>query len=318
MLLKYTEDDIGRRIDVVVSEREGITRSAAARLIEEGFVTKRGGAIAKNYRLRAGDEIDIEFPEAAPSCVTAEEIPLDIIYEDDSIIVVNKPVGMVVHPAPGNYTGTLVNALLAHCRDSLSGIGGEQRPGIIHRIDKDTGGLLVVAKNDEAHLFLSEQIKMHRIERIYHAIATGNLKEDRGTINLPIGRHPVDRKRMAVIKDTTGGGVKARSAVTHYEVIERFGAFTYLRLRLETGRTHQIRVHLSSLGHPLVGDLVYGGGKTAFEKKHSRLLSGQCLYAKELHFLHPKTGEQLHFEGELPDNFTALLDLLRKTYQYGY
>lgn len=314
MLLKPNEADVGRRVDVVLTERAGLTRSAAARLVEEGHVVVNGRPVAKNYRLRAGDEISLEIPEPQPLAAEPEAIALDIVYEDDSIIVVNKPSGMVVHPAPGNHGGTLVNALLAHCGDSLSGIGGARRPGIVHRIDKDTGGLLVVAKNDAAHLFLSEQLKAHKIERVYHAIATGNIKEDRGTIDAPVGRHPVDRKRMAVIRTP---GVKARPAVTHYEVLERFGAFTYLRLRLETGRTHQIRVHLSSAGHPLMGDTVYGGGRTPFEKRHARLLSGQCLFAKELRLIHPKTRAPLCFVCELPEAFSEILALLRKTYASG-
>lgn len=314
MLLRYNDEDAGKRIDTVISEREGITRSAAARLTEDGNVTVGGKQVQKNYKIRAGDIIEIIYPLPVASKAQPEDIALDIIYEDDSIIVVNKPSGMVVHPAAGNHNGTLVNALLAHCGASLSGIGGEIRPGIVHRIDKDTGGLLVVAKNDAAHVFLASQLKEHNIERVYHAIAAGNFKEDSGTVNAPIGRHPVDRKRMAVIKDTTNGAAKkSRSAITHYEVIERFGSFTYLKLKLETGRTHQIRVHMAYIGHPLMGDTVYGGGNTPFEKRHAKLLCGQCLHAKELHFIHPVTREPVSFECDLPDYFNELLGILRCT-----
>ena len=235
----------------------------------------------------------------------AENIPIDIIYEDSDIIVINKPSGMVVHPAPGNESGTLVNALLYHCGSTLSGINGVIRPGIVHRIDKDTSGLLVVAKNDESHVFLSSLLKDHGIKRTYHAIIIGHMKEQCGTVDAPIARHPVDRKKMAVV-------VGGRDAITHYEVIEEFTGYSYLKLNLETGRTHQIRVHMSYKGHPIIGDTVYGGGKTTFEKANAPLLDGQILHAKELSFPHPKTKEIMHFECDLPSNFETLLEKLRK------
>ena len=231
-----------------------------------------------------------------------------MVYEDADIIVVNKAEGMVVHPAPGNPSGTLVNALLYHCEGQLSGIGGVIRPGIVHRIDKDTGGLLVVAKNDEAHLFLAEEIKHHRVERIYHAIARGNFKEDCGTVDAPIGRHPVDRKRMAVIRSDE---YKSREAITHWRVLERFGQFTHIECRLETGRTHQIRVHMASIGHSLMGDTVYGGGASPFEHRHKSHICGQCLFAARLILTHPRTKERMEFSAPLPDNFEKLLTLLR-------
>ena len=294
----------GERLDSYVSERERITRSSAQRLIEAELVTVNGRAQPKNYRVREGDEIEVEFPEPVPDDAAPEDIPLDIVYEDASLLVVNKPKGMVVHPAPGNYTGTLVNALLYRCADSLSAINGVIRPGIVHRLDKDTGGLLLVAKNDEAHVYLAVQLKEHKADRIYHAVTVGNLRDDEGTVNAPIGRCPADRKKMAV----TASG---REAVTHYRVLERFSGFCYVELRLETGRTHQIRVHMASLGHPLLGDTVYGGGHTAFEKKNAARLSGQCLYAKAIGFTHPETKEKMRFEQELPDWFSDALEGLR-------
>ena len=247
------------------------------------------------------DEPDIS--EALP-----ENIPLDIVYEDSDIIVINKPTGMVVHPAPGNYSGTLVNALLYHCKDTLSGIGGVIRPGIVHRIDKDTSGLLVVAKNDAAHTALSEELEHHGIEREYHAIVRGGFKDERGTVDAPIGRHPVDRKKMAVLTSPTA---HAKRAVTHYEVVERFGATTHLKLLLETGRTHQIRVHMAYIGHALLGDEVYAGAKTRFEKLHAPLFSGQALHAKRLSLTHPTTGERMTFECELPESMERALEILR-------
>ena len=301
--MTITEIDAGKRLDVFVSEYSGVTRSHAQILIENELALVNGRPQAKNYRLRNGDEIEVEELPVKELSVSAEDIPLDIVYEDDDIIVVNKPSGMVVHPAVGNESGTLVNALLYHCKDSLSGINGVIRPGIVHRIDKDTSGLLVVAKTDEAHIFLSSLLKDHGIRRTYHAILTGRLKDARGTVNAPIARHPVDRKRMAVV----AGG---KEAVTHYEVIKEFPSFTYAKMNLETGRTHQIRVHTSHIGHPIIGDEVYGGGKTQFEKAHSKHLDGQCLHAKELSFPHPKTKEIMHFECELPDNFKTLLKIL--------
>ena len=302
--MKISSEDVKKRLDVFVFEALGVTRSNAQGMIEGGFVTVNGKVENKNYRLRLGDEVEIEEQEPEVLNVEAENIPLDVVFEDDDIIVINKPSGMVVHPAPGNENGTLVNALLYHCKGTLSGINGVIRPGIVHRIDKDTSGLLVVAKNDESHVYLSSLLKDHGIKRVYHAIVTGHYRENSGTVNAPIGRHPVDRKKMAVV---TGG----REAITHYEVIEEFPSFTYARFQLETGRTHQIRVHTSYIGHPIIGDEVYGGGKTTFEKNNKALLNGQILHAKILSFPHPRTKEIVTFECELPDNFKTLLERLR-------
>lgn len=297
----------GIRLDIYVSEAYNITRSAAQKLIENGFVTVNGAQKAKNYKLTERDEVEIDFPEPVPDEAVSEDIPLDIVYEDDDLIVVNKPKGMVVHPAAGNYTGTLVNALLYHCKDGLSGINGVIRPGIVHRIDKDTSGLLVVAKNDEAHNSLAMQIKEHKADRVYRAVVIGNPKNDEGTIDKPIGRHPVDRKKMAVV----AGG---REAVTHYKVIERYKGFAYCEMRLETGRTHQIRVHMASIGHPLLGDTVYGGGNTQFEKKHPWIFkgdnAGQALFAKTLGFNHPRTGEYMTFDAKIPRWLVSILEML--------
>ncbi|MBR6727816.1 MAG: RluA family pseudouridine synthase [Clostridia bacterium] len=301
--------DKGTRLDQFVATNTDLTRSAAARLIEEGAVTVNGKAVAKNYKVAKEDAVEIILPEPEEAEASPENIPLDIIYEDDDIIVINKPAGMVVHPAAGNPCGTLVNALLYHCGKSLSGVGGVVRPGIVHRIDKDTSGLLVVAKNDAAHNALSEQLKTHTVSRIYVAIAIGNFKEDEGTVNKPIARHPVDRKRMAIAKKGEG-----REAITHYRVLERFGAFTLVECRLETGRTHQIRVHLSSLGHPLLGDPVYGGDGTRFQAQHKAHFTGQCLHARALSLIHPRTGEQMTFEAPLPPEFDTVLALIRKEY----
>ena len=306
--------EAGTRIDKYLSERADLTRSAAVRLLEEGDVSVSGASVSKNYKVRTGDAISVNIPEPEPDTALPENIPLDVVYEDADIIVINKPVGMVVHPAAGNPSGTLVNALLYHCKGSLSGIGGVLRPGIVHRIDKDTGGLLVVAKNDRAHLHLAEQIKEHSAHRIYRAICIGNVKEDEGTIDAPIGRHPTDRKRMAVIRDPDR---EARDAVTHYRVLERYSgraawgnAFTYIECKLETGRTHQIRVHMAAKGHPLLGDDVYGGGNTPFGARHKSLICGQCLHACELHLTHPTTGERMHFRAPLPQEMTKLLEIL--------
>jgi len=285
-----------------------LSRSAAAKLIGRGEVVRNGKPAGKNDRLSEGDLIEYSIPEPEPIDALAEDIPLDVVYEDDDLLVINKPSGMVVHPAPGNPSGTLVNALLYRCRGKLSGINGALRPGIVHRIDKQTSGLLVVAKNDEAHRKLAAELEGHHIEREYHALVQGGFSADSGTVDLPIGRHPVDRKKMAVIRD----GHTSRPAVTHYTVRERFGDVTYLVLRLETGRTHQIRVHLSSIGHPLLGDTVYGGGKTAFEKRHADLFDGQCLCAARLSFTHPRTGERMSFSCPLPPDFEKLLAILRK------
>ncbi len=306
--MKYTveEQHARKRLDAYLAENTDLSRSAAAKLIESGAVTVNGEKSEKKYQVKEKDEVELVLPEVEEYEAQPENIPLNVIYEDSDIIVINKPSGMVVHPAPGNYTGTLVNALLYHCRDSLSGIGGVMRPGIVHRIDKDTSGLLVVAKNDASHRALSEELGYHGIEREYHALVRGGFKEETGTVNLPIGRHPIDRKRMAVIKNGDG----AREAVTHYEVIRSYGQITYLKLRLETGRTHQIRVHMSHLGHALLGDEVYSSSKTLFEKQHAPLFDGQMLHAKRLSLTHPKTQKRMTFECELPDNFKKLIDIL--------
>ena len=312
-IFSVDKQNVGDRIDKYVSETSGLSRSLVSKLIESGKISVNGKIAAKNYKLRDGDAIELTYPEPEADEALPEDIPLDVVYEDQDIIVVNKPKGMIVHPATGIYTGTLVNALLYHCKDSLSGIGGVVRPGIVHRIDKDTSGLLVVAKNDEAHIALSEQLKTHTVSRVYHAIATGNVKEDEGTINKPIGRHPADRKKMAIVLDPSR---TSREAITHYSIIERFaiptGRFSYIKCKLETGRTHQIRVHMASIGHPLLGDSVYGGAGTKFESANSTLISGQCLHAKELELIHPRTNEKMHFECELPDNFKLLLQKLEK------
>ena len=307
--MQVTEKDIGKRLDLYLSESLDITRSGAQNMLEKKLVLVNGRLEGKSYRLRAEDVVEYEEIENEELNVEPENIPLNIAYEDEDIIVINKPSGMVVHPAPGNKSGTLVNALLYHCKGTLSGINGVIRPGIVHRIDKDTSGLLVVAKNDESHIFLSSLLKEHGIKRVYHALLVGHLKESRGTVKNYISRHPVDRKKMAIVAPSTQG---AREAITHYEVIEEYPGFTYAKMELETGRTHQIRVHMSSLGHPIVGDEVYGGGKTQFEKSHSSLLNGQILHAKRLSFPHPRTREQMTFECDLPENFTTLLEILRK------
>ena len=311
--LTVDKESVGKRIDAFIAENSALTRSAASRLIENGDVSLTGAEgknLAKNYKLREGDGLTVRMPLPEPCEAQPENIPIDIIYEDEDIIVVNKAEGMVVHPAAGNASGTLVNALLYHCKDGLSGIGGVIRPGIVHRIDKDTGGLLVVAKNDASHLFLSEEIKYHRVTRIYHAIAKGNFKEDSGTVDAPIGRHPADRKKMAVIRSAEH---KSREAITHWRVLERFGEFTHIECELETGRTHQIRVHMSSIGHPLMGDEVYGGGSTRFEHRHKAHISGQCLFASNLTLTHPRTKEVMTFFAPLPESFEKLLTILRSS-----
>ena len=306
-------EDIGTRLDQFVATHADLTRSAAARLIEEGAVTVNGKTVAKNYKITKGNVVEVVLPEPEATEALPENIPLDIVFEDDDIIVVNKPVGMVVHPAAGNPTGTLVNALLYHCGASLSGVGGVIRPGIVHRIDKDTSGLLVVAKNDEAHLALSAQLKKHNVSRIYTAIAVGNFREEQGTVDAPIGRHPIDRKKMAVIHNSE---LRSRDAVTHWSVLARGEAdgnsFTLLRCQLETGRTHQIRVHMASVGHPLLGDAVYGGANTRFEAKHRASITGQCLHAGELHLTHPRTGEEMQFTAPMPQNMQHIVDILFK------
>ena len=301
----------GERLDTAVAALADVTRSAAARLIGDGAVTVNGQVHDKNYRLRAGDVLTVQPPQVQEATAVAQALPLDVIYEDADLIVINKPVGMVVHPAAGNPDGTLVNALLWHCGESLSGVGGVIRPGIVHRIDKDTSGLLVVAKNDETHLALSAQLARHEIRRVYGAIAIGNFPEEHGTVDAPIGRHPVDRRKMAVLRAPSA---HAKPAVTHWSVVARGEGdgtrFTLLRCELETGRTHQIRVHLSSVGHPLLGDPVYGGDRTRFETHHRDLIPGQLLHAARLSFTHPRTGTEVQFECPLPDNFRRLNRIL--------
>lgn len=301
ILLTPTITEVSERIDLFIAGRVEITRSASQKLLENGFVTINDVPVSKNYKLRDNDIVSVMLPDPEPLNTVAENIDVEIVYEDESIIIVNKPKGMVVHPAAGNQSGTLVNALLHHCGESLSGINGIIRPGIVHRIDKDTSGLLAVAKSNNAHVSLAEQIKSHTLERKYHAIVIGNIKDDTGTINAPISRHKTDRKKMAVV---SGG----REAITHYKVLERFdGKFTYLELQLETGRTHQIRVHMMSTGHPILGDTVYG-------KPHN-MVDGQCLHAKTLGVIHPVTGIYMRFDSELPDYFRLILDKLRKQYE---
>ena len=310
ILPKATETTAGTRLDSFVASESELSRSAAVRLCECGSLTVNGRIEKnKNYRMQLGDEVEIELPPTVPDEAQPEDIPLDVVYEDDDIIVINKPVGMVVHPAAGNADGTLVNALLAHCKGQLSGIGGVERPGIVHRIDKDTSGLIVAAKNDRAHLGLSEQLSDHSMSRVYTAITVGGLKTEGGRIDAPIGRCPSDRKKMAVIKDPDK---QAKRAVTNYEVTERYHGFTRVTCRLETGRTHQIRVHMAFIGHPLMGDTLYGGGHTKFEKENAKLLTGQCLHAGELTLVHPTRGERMTFSCPLPPEMEKLIEKLRK------
>ena len=289
-----TVTEPGRADAVLAAALDGLTRSAAQRWLEEGRVTQDGAPLKKNARLRPGDELLISPPQPEPIDLIPQDIPLDVAYEDGDVIVVNKPVGMVVHPAPGHPDGTLVNALLYHCKNSLSGINGELRPGIVHRIDRDTSGLIIAAKNDRAHLALAAQLQDHSLFRLYHAVAVGSFKEDSGTVSAPIGRHPADRKRMAVTPD-------GREAVTHWQVVGANNGHSHITCRLETGRTHQIRVHMACLGHPLLGDVVYGN------KKPVPGLAGQCLHAAQLTFTHPATGERVTAEAPLPDWFNAVL-----------
>ena len=290
----------GTRIDAWLSANvPDLTRNAAQRLLTEGMVTVNGKPPKKNYKVSVGDAVIVTIPDIAEVPLVPQNIPLDIVFEDEDVVVVNKPRGMVVHPAPGHPDGTLVNALMYHCGDSLSGVGGEKRPGIVHRIDKDTSGLLIVAKNDAAHLALSAQLSDRSLSRVYRAVVVGNLKQDSGTVDAPIGRHPNDRKKMAVTHQNS------RNAVTHWSVLERYRGYTHVRCKLETGRTHQIRVHMAHIGHPLLGDEVYGHAKLP-----EKGLVGQCLHAKELQFIHPRTGEAVHLDTELPDYFKDVLTRL--------
>ena len=299
LTLQPNKEDAGQRVDAwLAANLEDVTRSAVQRLLEEGRVTCGGKALAKNYKLNGAETLTVSLPDPEPVDVVPQDIPLDVVYEDDDVIVVNKPKGLVVHPAPGHPDGTLVNALLHHCGDSLSGIGGELRPGIVHRIDRDTSGLIIAAKNDFAHQKLAAQLQDHTLARIYHCIVVGNLREDAGTVNAPIGRHPVDRKKMAVVAN-------GRPAVTHWQVLERFPGFTYAECRLETGRTHQIRVHMAHIGHPILGDTVYGN------KKPVPGLQGQCLHAVGLRFHHPRTGEMVELFCGLPEEFQTQLQKCR-------
>lgn len=292
-------NESGIRLDKFISVADvGLSRSAAVNLIENSGVTVNEKPVDKKYKLSAGDVVVLQVPDPVPYEAKAENIPLDIVYEDDYLLVVNKPKGMVVHPAAGNYDGTLVNALLYHCGDSLSGINGVLRPGIVHRIDKDTSGLLIVAKNDFAHAHLAKQIKDHSFTREYEAVVFGNLKDDEGTVDAPIGRNPNDRKKMCVTAKNS------KNAVTHYSVIRRYKGYTHIRCVLETGRTHQIRVHMAYLGHPVAGDTVYG------VKNEKVSFVGQCLHACKIGFIHPKNEEYLEFSSQLPDYFTDFLTKL--------
>ncbi len=295
-----TVSEPGRADAVLAAALDGLTRSAAQRWLEEGRVTLNGAPLKKNARLAAGDVLLISPPQPQPVDLIPQDIPLDVVYEDADVIVVNKPVGMVVHPAPGHPDGTLVNALLYHCGKSLSGINGELRPGIVHRIDRDTSGLLIAAKNDMAHLALSAQLQDHSLFRLYHAVALGGFREERGTVDAPIARHPTDRKRMAVCRPGEG-----REAVTHWQVVDSHDGYSHITCRLETGRTHQIRVHMAHIGHPLLGDPVYG------VKRPFPGLTGQCLHAAQLTFTHPSTGECMTVEAPLPAWFTSVLEKLK-------
>ena len=300
--LTAATEHAGVRLDAFLSADGALTRSQAARLIAEGRVRVNGKPAAKSARLSGGETVTVDVPQLRETALPPQDIPLDVVYEDDDVIVVDKPTGLVVHPAPGHPDGTLVNALLHHCGDSLSGIGGEKRPGIVHRIDRDTSGLIIAAKNDTAHLALSAQLKDHSLSRTYECLVTGNMKQDSGTVDAPIGRSSADRKKMAVVP--TG-----RRAVTHWEVVARYPGVTHLRCRLETGRTHQIRVHMAYIGHPILGDTVYGA------KKPVPGLTGQCLHATGLRFVHPRTGEPVELHCPLPPEFTAMLQKLQNKSQ---
>ena len=306
MIYRVGPEEAGQRFDVYLAAAAKISRSAAERQIENGSALLNGCQAPKKTPVSEGDAVDFTLPEPAACSCAAQSIPLDIVYEDADLVVVNKPAGMVVHPAAGNPDGTLVNALLAHCGETLSGIGGELRPGIVHRIDKETSGLIAVAKNDEAHLALSEQLKDKTMSRIYLAVVRGCPREQEGRIDRPIGRSPKDRKKMAIVPD-------GRHAATRYQVLERFDGWSLLRLELETGRTHQIRVHMASIGHPLMGDCLYSSSNTPFESRHRDWLPGQLLHAAELRLVHPRTGEKMCFSAPIPANFEAVVDVLRRS-----
>lgn len=296
-----TQEEKNLRIDKFLSEKMGEqSRSFLQKLIKDQLVTVNQRVVKANYKIQPGDHIAVSLPEMKEPDIVPEDIPLDILYEDEDVLVINKPKGMVVHPSAGHYTHTIVNAVMYHCKDNLSGINGVLRPGIVHRIDMDTTGSIVICKNDQSHQCLAQQLKEHSITRKYRAIVHGNIKEDEGTIEGAIGRHPVDRKKMA-INEKNG-----KPAVTHYRVLERFGSYTYVECQLETGRTHQIRVHMASKGHPLLGDVVYGPAKCPYS------LQGQCLHAMTLGFIHPKTQEYMEFQAPLPEYFVCLLQKLRK------
>ena len=300
--LTLTAEQSGERLDAFLAANvEDLTRSAAQKLMEKGAVTIAGRPVKKNEKTAPGMVIEVELPDPEPIDVVPQDIPLDVVYEDSDVIVINKPVGLVVHPAPGHPDGTLVNALLYHCGDSLSGINGQLRPGIVHRIDRDTSGLIIAAKNDKAHLALAEQLQDHSLARVYEAVVHGNFREDEGTVDAPIGRHPIDRKKMAI--DRKDG----RRAVTHWTVLGRYNGFTHIQCRLETGRTHQIRVHMASIGHPLVGDPVYGGARKSLPG-----LVGQALHARKLRFVHPSTQELVEVECPLPAWFEKVLRQIDK------
>ena len=312
-ILIITAEESGDRIDALLARQaEELTRSAAQRLLERGMVLLGGRPVKKNYRCAAGDRFTVLLPEPDDMPLIAQDIPLDVVYEDQDVIVVNKPRGLVVHPAPGHPDGTLVNALLFHCGDSLSGVGGEKRPGIVHRIDKDTSGLLIAAKNDFAHRALSEQLSDRSLSRVYEAVARGSFREDAGTVDRPIGRHPTDRKRMAVTEKN------ARPAVTHWEVLARYQGYTHIRCVLETGRTHQIRAHMRHIGHPLFSDERYGGTEIlrgersasykAFINNCFKICPRQALHAQTLGFVHPRTGKQMDFSSPMPDDLAQLIE----------
>lgn len=299
LTLICTAEDSGKRIDKYISDNIAeLTRSAVQGIIAKNGITADGKTVSKNYKIKGTETIEVEIPEAEPMDAVPEDIPIEIVYEDDDLLVVNKPKGMVVHPAHGNYHGTLVNALLYHCGDSLSGINGVIRPGIVHRIDKNTSGLLIVAKNDKAHLHLAEQIKAHSFTREYEAIVSGSLKQDSGTVDAPIGRHKTDRKKMCVTAENS------RNAVTHYSLIKQYGGYAHIKCRLETGRTHQIRVHMAYIGNAVLGDDVYG--------KAYKGIEGQCLHARKIGFIHPSTEEYMEFTSELPDYFKSIINKLEK------